>query len=348
MKIHFLLIIIPLSLSGCSLIYSYSDNLPQRLEQWEKEKKFNIALNTINHIKPTHRNYRQLQQKKKIIIKKMAAYEKMAIKKSTQLSKQGEWLKALQLLDEADDNVTDTKNIDIHRENLLENRKRVISSYEKDVLYIEARDLANKTKLYIKINKTVTKDEKNELKIAEYDELREETSLKLAERSEQQYQNKQYSKALSSIELALTLNPDADITSRLKNINQQIKNTTRNKKPQYIKEAKTLLRKLSQGYSDEILKETQEKIAWLDTIKGHDKDYIKIIQQLQKHLTKGIKQRFEAARKLYSKGKTQEALSIWLDLEKLDPENTKLQSHIKRAEKVLLKLKKLSNKPANN
>jgi len=346
MKIHFLLIIISLSLGGCSLIYSYSDDLPQRLNQWEKEKRFNLALDTISHIKPTHKNYRLLQRKKISLQKKMSAYEKMAINTSTQLSKQGEWLQAIHLLEEAEKNISNTKNITAHRDQLLIKREKVITALEKEVLNIEAANLSEKSGLYKKINKTVTINEQNELKIDEYNELRQETSLKLAKRSERQYKNNQFTKALSSIELALRLNPDDEITSRLKNIKRQIKQTTRSNKSRYLNEAHALLRKLSQGYSHEILQETQEKITWLKKIKENDKDYIKVLKKLNEHLKKGIKQRFEAARKLYSQGKTQEALSIWQDLEKLEPNNPKLQSHIKRAEKILHKLKKLSNKPA--
>ena len=80
--------------------------------------------------------------------------------------------------------------------------------------------------------------------------------------------------------------------------------------------------------------------------KEDNKSYQTLIDKLKKHLAKGVKQRFEAARNLYSKGKTQESLSIWLELKELDPNNTKLLSHIERAEKVLSKFKKLSNKPA--
>ena len=341
MKLRFLLIIISLSFSGCSLIYSYSDNLPQRINQWIKDKRYNIALDTINHVKPTHKDYRLIQRKKNIILKQMVAYENMAIEKSTQLTKQGDWLKALELLDEVEKNIVNTKNIDKHRKILLLKREKVISELEKDVLNIEAVNLTNKIELYKKINKTVTKHESNELEISEFDELREETSIKLAAISEHHFKNKQYDKALSSIELALKLSPNDDITPDLKHIKKRIKNTTKSKKSLYIKETKALLNKLSQGYSHAILKETKEKIEWLNKIKDNDKTYAKLLSKLKQHLKKGVKQHFEAARKLYSKGKTQEALSIWLDLKKLDPKHPKLQSHINRAEKVLLKLEKL-------
>ena len=113
----------------------------------------------------------------------------------------------------------------------------------------------------------------------------------------------------------------------------------------YVKEAKTLLNKLSQGYSHAILKETKETIVWLKKNKENKNVNQELIIRLEVHFTSGVRQHFEAARRLYSEGKIQEALSIWLDIKKLEPEYPQLQSHIKRAEKVLIKLDKLSNKP---
>lgn len=345
MKIRILLILLALSLSGCSLIYSYSDNLPQRVDQWIIDKKYNIALNTINHVNPSHKDYRLLQKKKNIVIKQMASYEKRVIKKSNRLVKKGNWLSALALLTEAGNNIVDSKNIELHRKKLLSKRNEIISNYENDILTNQAKDLIGKITFYDKIKKIVSKNETNNLNISEFDDLRYETSLRLAQRSEQQYKQGKYNKAFTTIKLALQLTQDNKIISRLKKIKSRIKQATKRKRLSYIKEAKALLTKLSQGYSYAILKETKEKIIWLNKIKSNEKVYLKLIVQLKKHLASGEKQHFEAARKLYSKGKTQEALIIWLELKKLNPEHPKLESHIKRAEKILIKLKKLSNKP---
>lgn len=347
MKMRFFLIFLSLSFTGCSLIYSYSDDLPKRIDQWIVEKKYNVALDTISYIKPKHKNYRLIQRKKSIILKKIKPYENNAIVKSTQLAKQGNWISALKLLDEVEDNIVDTKNIKKHREKLLKKRDKIIIVYEDDILNNQAKNLIGKLELYNKIKKVVSKSESNELNISEYDELRQETSLRLAERSEQEYKNRQYNNAFNSIELALKLQPEKHIVSRLTKTKKRIQKETRRKRLSYVKDAKELLAKLSQGYSYEILKETKEKINWLNKIKDNEAVYLKLIAKLKKHLKNGEKQRFEAARKLYSMGKTQEALSIWYELEKLNPNNSKLKSHIKRAEKVLNKLEKLSNKPTN-
>lgn len=345
MNKRFLLILLSLSFSGCSLLYSYSDNLPQRINQWIAEKKYNIALNTISHIKPTHKDYRFIQRKKKIILKQMISYEKKAIKKSTQLASQGNWIIAFKQLDEVAENIIDTKNIEKHRAKLLKKRNKVITAYENDVLNIQAIDLADRMGLYKIIKKTVSKNESNQLDIAKFDHSRQETSLRLTKRCEQQYKKGQYNNALTTINLALKLNPDKEIVSRLKKIKKRIKQKTKPKKTSHVEKAKLLLSKLSQGYSHAILNKTKTTIVWLNKNKDNKKSYQELINKLEKHLAKGVKQRFEAARNLYSKGKTQEALSIWLELKELDPDNAKLQSHIKRAEKVLSKLKKLSNKP---
>jgi len=345
MKIRFFLLFLSLSFSGCALIYSYSDDLPQRIDQWIAEKKYNVALDTISYIKRTHKDYRVIQQKKKLILKKIISYENMAIEKSSRLAKKGHWLKAFKLLDEVAENLVNTQKIKKHHAKLSAERDKVITSYENDVLNNQATDLLNKMALYERIKNTVNKNESNELDISAFDDLRQETSLKLITRSKQQYNKGRYDNALTAIELALKLKPNEDIIADLKEIKKRINKKTKLKKISYVKEVKTLLSKLSQGHSHAILKETKEKIIWLNKIKGNEKVYLKLIIQLEKHLTSGVKQHFEAARKLYSKGKTQEALSIWIDLKELDPEHPKLQSHIERAEKVLSKLKKLSKKP---
>ena len=343
MKSPLFIFLLLLSLSGCSLIYSYSDNLPQRVDQWIIENKYNVALKTISYIKPSHKNYRILQKKKKIIQEKMIAYENMAIVKSTKLSKQGEWIKAFMLIDQAAQNLPDKTKIKKHRELLLVKRNKVIAAYENSILYDQAKNLVDKMPLYEKINKTVSASERNQLDIAAFNNARHETSLRLAERSEQQYKNALYDDALTTIEFALKLNPNKEITSHLKNIEARIKAELKLLEASYIKKSKILLGKLSQGYSHLILKEAKETITWLN--KSKEPSYLELAEKLKERLNAGVKQRFEAARSLYSKGKTQEALSIWLELKELEPENIKLQSHIERAEKILIKLKKLSNKP---
>ena len=345
MKNSFFLILLSLSFSGCTLLYSYDDNLPQRLDQWITENKYNTALNTIDYIKPTHKDYIRIQEKKKLLIKKMNNYESMAIEESTLLASQGNWLKAFKLLNEVADNIVDTKNIETHHNNLINKRHIVIRDYENDILYYQAEDLAEKMELYEKIKKTVSKKEYNQLNISEFDTSRKETSLRLTTLGEKQYKNNHYNKALKTINLALKLKPENENAKRLEKIKKQINQINKTKKISHLTKAKLLLGKLSQGYSHAILNKTKATIIWLNKNKENKKQYQTLIKKLEKHLAKGVKQRFEAARKLYSKGKTQEALSIWLELKELDPDNTKLLSHIERAEKVLSKFKKLSNKP---
>lgn len=346
MKKLYPLIILSFLYSGCSLIYSYSDNLPQRIDSWTKEKKYHLALNTINYIKPDHKNYKTLQNKKNIILKQAAAYENEAIEKSSRLANQGEWIQALNYIDEVKKNLPDTTNIDKHRNELLEKRKVIISDYEYEMLNTQAKTLAEKINFYNKIKRIVSTKEINDLDISKFDRLLYQTIIKLSERAESQYKASQYDKALESIDLALMLNPTDDIVIKLDKIKHKIKNNTRLKTLAYINSVKDLLNKLSQGYSYAILKEAKEKITWLNKNKDNKTSYQDFISRLENHLKTGLKQHFQAGRNLYSKGKTQEALSIWLEIKDIEPNYPKLQSHISRAEKVLNKLEKLSNKPA--
>ena len=347
MKIFCFLIAVIFSLSGCSLLYSYSDDLPDRINQWIKEKHYKSALNTIEYIKPTHKDYKTIQRQKKSILKLVTSYEQEGINKSTQLAEEGNWILALNFLDEVADNIPDDKNLEKHRDRLLIKRDKIVAVYEYQLLSTQAKNLLEKFDIYEKIRKTLPKNERKRFKLAEYDRMRDETSLKLAKRSEQQYKNSNYRSAIETINLALKLNPDKNIVSRLNKIKKLVGKEERRKTQSYVTEAKSLLKKLQQGYSHAILKETKEKIAWLKSSQKSDNKHKRLISKLEKHLRAGVTQYFEAGRNLYSKGKIEEALSIWLEISPLAPNHPKLQSHIKRAGKVLKKLKKLSNKPAN-
>ncbi|MFK5913488.1 MAG: hypothetical protein QM484_03865 [Woeseiaceae bacterium] len=342
------IILVSMSFSGCTLIYSYSDDLPNKINLWVKEKDYKTALETIEHIQPKHKYYKRVQRQKKSILEQVKKYKISAIETSHTLVKNGEWIKAIELLNTVEGNVVNAKKIIHQRNKILSERTKAISHYENTVLNGQALYLLKKMPLYNKINKTVYKAEENQLDIKKFDIFRQETSLRLAKRSQRQYKKEEFDTALTTINLALKLIPNSEVTEKLNHLKSEITQATKKRKSAYVKETKSLISKLSQGYSHTILRETKEKIIWLTKIKANEQVYPALISQLQKHFSAGIKQNFEAARKLYSEGKTQEALSIWLELQKFEPEHPRLQAHIERAEKVLIKLKELSNKPAKN
>lgn len=348
MKIISLIFITALSLSGCTLIYSYSDNLPQDISQWIKQKKYNLALNTINHIKPTHKDYAKIQQQKKIILNQVISYEQQVIEETTLLADKGDWIIALEKLDEAAENIPNATKIEQHRNKLIKRRDKLIAEYEYQLLTAQAEDLSGKIDFYDKIRKTIPENGHNILSVSKFDALRNEVSINLFERSEYEYKNSNYGTALEAINLALILKPDEKTSEQIQKLKDTIREDGKLRTKYYSFSAKSLINKLAQGYSHEILKETRETINQLKMNQGNETFHDELIAQLEKHFDNGVLQYFEAGRVLYSKGKTQEALSIWLEMRDLAPDHPKLKSHISRAEKVLKKLKKLSEKPKSN
>ncbi len=346
MKLRILLICISLLFNGCTLLYSYSDNLPEKIEQWIKEKNYRTALDTIDYIKPGHKDYRKIQKQKKRILKKLEQHETAVIEKSRHLAETGEWLKAFALLDKASEQIGDTKKLIRHRQQLLQQRSRIIYQYENDWLQSQARFVASQLPFYYKISKTAENGESDILDMVAFQQLRLATIEQLTERSQQLFQQSRYDESLKQVELALTMEPDRETRQLLQKIKQHIRKNTRLKKLARFKQNQELLARLLQGHSYDILKQAKQEVNWLrDNAEGNT-GYLQLARQLGQHLEMGLKQYFNTARKLYSKGKTQEALSIWQELVAIEPDYPKLKSHIQRAEKVLEKLKKLSNKPA--
>lgn len=84
--------------------------------------------------------------------------------------------------------------------------------------------------LYGKIKKTADKDEENQLNISEFDTSRKKISLRLTTLGEQQHKNKQYNKALKTINLALKLMPEEKTSTNLEKIKKHIKQINKTKK----------------------------------------------------------------------------------------------------------------------
>jgi len=344
MKNSFITIPLLLLINGCSLLYSYDDNLPQRIDQWIDEGKFKTALNTINHIDSNHKQYIVIQQQKKKITQYLINYENDAIIKSNQLANQGNWLIALNYIEQISENIPDNRKILSHKKTLLKQRDEIIKKYETQVLNHQAKNLVGKIDLYNKIKKTVTTNEKNQLDIAEFDRLKSKIIIRLTHQAEYYYRNNEFDKAENSISLGIELKPTKEYALRLNKIKQFIQTRNNIKKTTRINKAKALLNKLSQGYSRSILKETKETIKQLKKSKEKTKTELNLISKLEKHLKIGVKRYFKAARKLYSEEKIQEALSIWLSLKDLEPHYPKLDTYIKRAERIIKNLNKITNK----
>lgn len=343
MKSIVFLLFFTLTFSGCSLIYSYSDNLPEQINQWNSLKRYKLALDTIDHISPDHKDYKILQKKKKSILKLANKYEKEGLKKTKKLADNGEWILAFKNLDGIANNISETKNIEVFREKLQIRRDKLVLQYEIQLLKFQASDIMEKVSLYEKMEKILPENEIFD--INEFNNFRNKTCLKLVKLSEQLYDDSQYEKALSVINLAEKLKPDSYVQDMLDDIRSSIRIEDKLQSKSYISATKSLLKKLSQGYSHAILKETKETIRWFKRNKSVTKQHKELLRKLEKHFKTGSTQNFEAGRNLYSKGKIQEALRIWLELEKLNPDHPKLKSHIIRAEKIVKKLETLSNKP---
>lgn len=331
-----------LVLSGCSFLHAHSDNLPKKLESWTKENKFKHALSTINYVNTKHKDYKKIQKLKLAIIEKAKKYEEEQIEFAKNLAEKGQWVKAFIALDKAIDTLPSPGKILKVRKDLLDQREVILLTYDNLLLSTHAQKLADDLAIYENLKVILTEEEARRFHVDEYNKSRIEACLKLAKRSQEQYNSGQFILASATIDTALSLKPEGEILNQLQLIQKQIDSDRERKKQIQISRIKALINKLQQGYSHEILVQANIMLDWLieNKAKGSSEDD-KLIKTLETHLSKGINQYIEAARNLYSKGKIQQALDIWKELYLFNPQHPKLLSHINRAEKVLAKLKKL-------
>ena len=120
----------------------------------------------------------------------------------------------------------------------------------------------------------------------------------------------------------------------------------RRKKEQQFEADKA--RKLMDEYEDAFeandLTKARSVLAELKAVEPKSDKVEQLEAELDGAIGKRVKRGMEESRRLYSQGKIQQALDNWRELNQLDPENEEIKAHIARAERVLAKLRELSEK----
>ena len=93
---------------------------------------------------------------------------------------------------------------------------------------------------------------------------------------------------------------------------------------------RALLSELKQGYSHENLRRAHRHLTEINEQQQQNNESKKLKKELRKYIKTGLAQRMEAGRRLYSSGQIEQALSIWIPLKSVDPENTKLNDYIEK------------------
>jgi len=337
-------ITLPLLLSNCAYLHSFDANLPEKIDQWIGEEKYQKALNTLEHVKPDNENHALLMQKKERILRLADNLEKNTIASANRLVSQNEWHKASQLYEESLEKIPEHEKLRQSHAEFLDKRQAYLEDLELRLLIKKGVWLGNSAGLYKQIKNTVPGNYHSVSGIRDYEHDRQQALQALTECAQTASAADKLDLTRTCLTLAERIDSNVQNDPRLASARKKISQAKEASLREYKQQTMELLANLRKGYSLDNLQRSHDHLNTSNDFSPLDSEALDLLDDLEKHLKTGIEQRMESARRLYSAGKIEHALKIWESLQTIAPDNQKLEAYIERAHRVLKKLRQLQEK----
>lgn len=335
-------LLLQFSLSGCAYLSSYSSNLPDKIDTLIEQQQYGKALDIIGYVKADDRDYATLMRQKKKIQQLARQLETDAIRQGRKYVAQKEWYKAQMVYEDALDKYPQSKKLEAAQQRFLQQREKYLQQLELALLINKAKWLIGNAPAYRKIRYALPHDYERYPALRNYNEEVIATGDKLVACLQRALDRKEYDLARTCLRLAEKIgSPDID-QKQLASARKTLARVERQRIRKRNAETRALIAELKQGYSHDNLRRARRQLDRLATQSRSDPESRQLQQELGSLFRKGIDQGIAGGRRQYSQGHIEQALQIWTDLRKIEPNNQKLAEHIDRAERVLKKLQRLS------
>ncbi len=341
-----------LSLVGCVTDPMLRRDLPKQVDRWVAEEEYGKALRVIDDVRPDHPLYPRFQSQRQEILRLVDKYERALIGKGRMLIRNQEWQQADKLYREGTEKLPDSERIARARADFLARRDERIAALRTEALVNKGDWLSRELPLQREILRTTPDDRRAKKALKRANRELDDTSAGLYLCGQQALDSRNSRLAVRCLALAEQLTPTTSVKDALARAEKEQKRTkakTRRakRKKQQRSEAdkvRRLLDEYEEAYEADDLIQARGILAELKLAEPKSEKVEQLEMELDGAVAERVTRGMEESRKLYSQGKIQQALDNWRELSKLDPENEEIKAHIARAERVLAKLRELSEK----
>jgi len=353
-----------LVLSGCSTL-TKQDGLPsmKQIDEWVANNQYGNALSSLEHISPSEKMFVAYVNKRKEVIKRAAAYEQKVLNSAQADIKKDQWAGAILSLNTALNNYPGSRKIHDKHNQVIKLQQKRIHKFDAKALLARAQLLYNKLPISKKevanspINLAAAWDLQsleNELSdmhtrlMAMTEQLVDDNEIELAEMCIKQARVLSHDKkSLSSIavlENKINFLKKAQRDAALKKADEDKLRHRLEKKKKYSHRVKRLVTKVDRAIRENELIAAEKGLTKLSKLAPHNNDYLSLRHQHRERVDRLVHVMTAQGNSLYRQEKIAEAKFIWENALKFDRNNKTLQTQIRRADKVLLKLQELRNK----
>ena len=337
---------------GCVSDQMLVKDPPKQVERRVAEEEYGKALKVIDQVKPNDPHYASLQAQRKEVLRLADKYEQGVIREGRRLTREEKWQEAFELYEEGAAKLPDSKRIAGARVDFLERRRRHVALLRTEALINKGTWLARELPLQQEILATLPDDEEARRSLKRAQRTIDDTSAALYLCGQRALDSRDNALAVRCLALAEQLTPTTSVKDALARAEKEQRKKkaktrrARRKKQQQSEAdmARKLLDEYEEAYEANDLIKARTVLTELKAVEPNDNKVERLETELEGAVGETVKRGMEESRQLYSQGKIQQALDNWEALSQLDPENEEIKAHIARAERVLAKLRELSEK----
>lgn len=330
-------------IGGCAFLYTFDDQLEQRIDTWIAQQEYSKALDTLEYIRPTHAKYNQLLKKKQHILALSKTFVDDTLRRAQQHTKNHQWHEADKLYQHGLDKMPDNKPLENAYLDFSNQREHYVNTLHYQLFINKAQWLKKSAGIQRELARATPNDSAATRALKQYDEEVQTIHQELIQCGMASIKRNELDLAEQCLLIAEQLYPSSKSHAALDQVQQLLgkrqASTTSNQTEELLEISKQAMDENNLKQAQKLFKQISAKDLSLAPV-------IQFKKMLNERIANNISQGIEMGRKLYSQGEVENALAVWNDLRELDPANEQLASHIERATRVLNKLKMLKkNEP---
>ena len=329
--------------TGCTNLPGNLSTGPEKVAQLVEQQRYGQAQAVLSQVPETDPNYAELQTLRKSVDKQAAAYQRNTLEEGKKLEQRGDWYEAQQHYQRALNNLQESKKIKAAQDALQLKIDARVAALEIDLLMAKGEWLKQGLNIRTKISRLLPRKRFQSWRHGSVQKEAEQVAAELGVLGNRVVDQGDFSLAEQMYTLALELHPDPAI--------EEARKALRDKKRRAIvrnaqAEHKALLISLQEALSQDQLGKAAAIATRLEKRGTLTKEEQKLIQQLDRDIRTQVNKELELGTRHYSRSEYKEAVSAWNKVLTLEPDNTEAANRIERANRILEKLRQLSQEKA--
>jgi len=324
-----------LSLCSCTLLSHTPDSLNADIDRWLENNQYNKIEYALKSIADDDSRYSDILLRKTSIKSRKQAYIDDVSATAKKLKRDNQWGPAIATYDTALINTVNAPRLVSEKKQLIEARDKKINKLKKELLIQHAKSLVSYKQIYSQLTQLIPEDNDAQLDISGYRKNKIDVAAHLKKCGELANTNKQFNLAIECFSLSQELHPNRHKLAHIIKLEADIKNDKIQQR--YAR----LLANYKIAYNSKEYNNARTHLNTLLKLSPGHKQAKHYLKELNSEVDRKIQDMLASGKYLYSQNKIHEALNVWQQAQRIEPENEELQQLIYRTEKVSKKIETL-------